>query len=122
MLCGIEKMMYIRCYNNYPMSNSTRLQRSPACNQKVLDHTVAQTGETPQFVKSIVGFYWSFIQQKIEAGALESVRIPLFGVFRPKLNEVKHWGQGVPADRSVRVAGGLTKHYKGRRSLPDETV
>lgn len=82
-------------------------QRSPLCNDKVVAHTVAITGETPKFIKDLLEFHARFIAEKIKAGACESVRIRKFGTFKPRLERIaRNNQQKVAVTRRIR--GGDT--------------
>lgn len=77
------------------------------CNDKVLAETMAATGESIKTIQHIINFNSAFIAARVKEGALESVRVPRFGLFRAKL-EVVQWR----ADRASwpkttwRVGGG----------------
>lgn len=77
-------------------------KKSPPCNEKCLTHTVVQTGESAKFIKMLLDWQAEFIADKIRSGNLESVRIPHFGIFRPKLGSVKNRGYGLKVKTTVR--------------------
>jgi len=87
------------------MAKSTRLQKSPYCNDKVLEHVIAVTGETPKLIKEIIDFHSRFIAGKIKAGGFESVRIGRFGNFTPKMKKLVAKGYGTKATYTLRNYG-----------------
>jgi nucleoid DNA-binding protein len=62
------------------------------CNIQLLKDVVASTGETPAQVKSVVTFFNDFIAHVIKEDAFESVLVPYFGKFQPKIKELQ-WAQ-----------------------------
>lgn len=62
---------------------------SNKCNDRVVEETVAETGESKALVEHVINFQLNFIGRKIEEGSFESVRVPNFGVFRAKLKSVQ---------------------------------
>jgi len=88
------------------MAKSRRLQQSPLCNEKALAQAVAETGETPKFVRDILDFHADFIAQKIKAGGFESVSIIGFGTFQPKLSRLAAKGYGKAPAFTRRIYGG----------------
>lgn len=89
------------------MATSPRLQRSPLCNDQLLTHTVAITGETAKHIKDILAFHANFIASKIAAGACEAVRIKKFGTFRPQMDQIVDNGHSRPL-YTQRKRGGHT--------------
>ena len=83
--------------------------KAPSCNEKCLSHTMMETGETAKTIRTVLEWNAEFIAGKIRTGSLESVRIPHFGIFRPKIKMIRAKGYGTP----VRSTG---------RQLTDEEI
>lgn len=61
-----------------------------------------ETGETAKTIRMVIEWNAEFIAGKIRTGSLESVRIPHFGIFRPKLKMIRAKGYGSPVKTTTR--------------------
>lgn len=77
-------------------------KKSAQCNEKCMTHTVVETGESAKFIQGLLDWQSNFIADKIRSGNLESVRIPHFGIFRPKMGMVRSRGYGTRPTTTVR--------------------
>lgn len=59
------------------------------CNDKVMEDTIANTGESKALIDHVVKFQQDFIGRKMKEGSFESVRIEHFGLFRAKLKHIQ---------------------------------
>lgn len=76
--------------------------RPPSCNEKCLSHTVMVTGEPAKLIKQLLEWQSNFIADKMRSGSLEAVRIPHFGVFRPKMKLIAAKGYGTRPKTTTR--------------------
>lgn len=59
------------------------------CNDKVIEETIAATGESKALIEQVIRFQMEFIARKIEEGSFETVRVVSFGTFRAKHRSVQ---------------------------------
>lgn len=59
------------------------------CNEFLYRMTAAKTSVSPEQVEEFFSFICEFTEKKINEGSLETVMIPHFGKFRPKLKQVQ---------------------------------
>lgn len=60
-----------------------------SCNDRVINETIAATGESKDLIEQVVRFQMDFIARKIEEGSFETVRVVNFGTFRAKHRSVQ---------------------------------
>jgi nucleoid DNA-binding protein len=73
--------------------------------EKELIKLVAQmTGESYFTVSQTINHYEQYIDQTIESGRLENVRIPLLGIFKVNLKKLKYetYGKSSPKTKVVK--------------------
>lgn len=64
-------------------------QKQPDCNTDLITDTAKLTGESEQQVRQAVNFFTEFIADTISNGAFETVIVPYFGKFQPKVRELQ---------------------------------
>lgn len=65
------------------------MDKSKSCNIDLLDDVVHSTKESYGVVKGAVNFFSLFIANTIDEGAFESILVPYFGKFQPKIKEIQ---------------------------------
>ena len=85
------------------------------CNAELLDETSRTTGESMNQVRGAVNFFSSFIAKTIAEGAFDSVLVPYFGKFQPKVKEVQWRAQnkGVSKGASIEETNKQIAQHAG---------
>lgn len=71
------------------MKRTPEERKASQCNERIVETTVAITGESKQLVQHAIVFIQDFIIERMKEGSFESVRIQSFGTFKPKLKRVQ---------------------------------
>jgi nucleoid DNA-binding protein len=59
------------------------------CNTELVQDVAQITGETPMQVRHALHFFTGYIAETIAEGAFETVIVPYFGKFQPKVKEIQ---------------------------------
>lgn len=71
------------------MKRTPEERKASQCNERIVETTMAITGESKQLIQHAITFLQDFIIERMKEGSFESVRIQSFGTFKPKLKRVQ---------------------------------
>lgn len=64
-------------------------ETQPDCNKELYKMTAAKTAVSPEQVEEFYAFTCEFIANKIKLGRMETIMLPNFGKFRPKIKQIQ---------------------------------
>jgi len=70
-------------------TNLTKIKKIPVANDKLYKKVAISTGNSPKLVEDVIGYVGKFTSDIIKRGAFETVMIPGFGKFKPKVKKVQ---------------------------------
>lgn len=87
--------------------------KQPTCNKELLAEVSYEVEENIATVRDVIHEYSKFIADMIREGAFETMLVPYFGKFEPKIKQIQ---------RRYHRRGRQQKHYeRNRRILHTDT-
>lgn len=79
------KSVFREVKENVPTSHT----QLPSCNKQVISYTAQMNRTTEVQVKDILYFIGRYTHDVLEKGIMETVMLPYFGKFKPKVHELR---------------------------------